>query len=106
MQVELAKIYEKLVAHETEIMNLRKGYMVVNEKYTTALSSLRLLTVSAAEAAKRACVAAEKAFNATSKCAIAAKEAAGQLVIAAAAEAVKMSFEANAIVKKARTQAA
>ena len=47
MQDKLEDIYARLIAHETEIMNLRKGYLVINEKYATALGSLRALTVSA-----------------------------------------------------------
>ena len=52
MNDDIEKIYAKLVAHETEIINLRKGYMIVNERYTKALASLKELTSSAAEAAK------------------------------------------------------
>ena len=84
MQDDIEKIYAKLIAHESEIINLRQGYIVVNEKYTAALSSLRTLTISAAEAAKRACTAAERASIATTKCSVAAKEAANNSVIVAA----------------------
>ena len=69
MNDDIEKIYAKLVAHETEIINLRKGYMIVNERYTKALASLKELTSSAAEAAKKACLAAEHAKHATERCA-------------------------------------
>jgi hypothetical protein len=75
MNDDIEKIYAKLVAHETEIINLRKGFMIVNERYTKALASLKELT-SAADAAKKACQAAEKAKIATEQCANAAREAA------------------------------
>ena len=52
MNDDIEKIYAKLVAHETEIINLRKGYMILNERYTKALGSLKELTNNAAEAAK------------------------------------------------------
>ena len=97
MNDDIEKIYAKLVAHETEIINLRKGYMIINERYTKALVSLKQLTNSAAEAAKKACLAAEKANFATAQCFTAAKEAANQSVIEAAeaaAEAANFSAEA------------
>ena len=84
MKEDIDKIYAKLVSLETEVTNLRQGYMVVNLRYTAALSSLKELTNSATLAAKKACIAAEQAAIATNKCAIAAKEAASKSVIEAA----------------------
>lgn len=84
MKDDIEKIYAKLIAHETEIINLRKGYMIVNERYTKALTSLKELTASAAEAAKKAALAAEHAKQATERCANAAREAASQSVVIAA----------------------
>ena len=112
MADDIEKIYAKLIAHESEIMNLRQGYMIVNERYTQALHSLKELTDTAAHAAKQACIAAEQATISTRKCAEAAKKAADQQVIdaaeaaatkratLAAAEAVKLS---NLAAESART---
>ena len=83
MNDDIEKIYAKLVAHETEIINLRKGYMILNERYTKALGSLKELTNNAAEAAKKACIAAEKASIATAQCAHVATIAADHSVIQA-----------------------
>jgi hypothetical protein len=40
MQGDIDKIYAKLISLETEVTNLRQGYIVVNKRYTEALSSL------------------------------------------------------------------
>ncbi|WP_114636717.1 hypothetical protein [Polynucleobacter necessarius] len=62
MQEDIEKIYAKLVNLETEIQNLREGYIIISERYTVAISSLKSLTASALEAAKRAAVAAKNHY--------------------------------------------
>ena len=41
---DIEKIYAKLIALETEVVNLRQGYVVVNTRYAEALGSLKHLT--------------------------------------------------------------
>ncbi len=84
MQEDIQKIYAKLVNLESEVLNLRKGYIIVNKRYADALSNLKSLTSSALEAAKRTGFAAEKALLAAKNSAKAAKLAASKEVIDAA----------------------
>ena len=72
MKEDIEKIYAKLISLETEIANLRQGYMVVNQRYAEAIGTLKSLTASALEAAKRAAIAAEKALLAAQSSAAAA----------------------------------
>jgi len=62
MQNDIDKIYEKLLSLETELQNLRQGYVSLNQEYAAAVSSLNSLTINALEASKRAVIAAEKAL--------------------------------------------
>ena len=105
MKDDIEKIYAKLVNLETEVTNLRTGYIVVNQRYAEAMGSLKALTASALEAAKRAAIAAEKALLAAKSSATAAKLAASESVIdaaEAAAEAVRMSNLASESARNAR----
>ena len=98
MKDDIEKIYAKLVSLETEVSNLRQGYILVNAQYTKALAGLKSLTNSALEAAKRSAVAAEKALLAAKNSALAAKLAASEAVVAAAeaaADAAAASAEAS-----------
>jgi transglutaminase/protease-like cytokinesis protein 3 len=99
MKDDIEKIYAKLVSLEVEVTNLRTGYIVVNQRYADAMGSLKALTASALEAAKRAAIAAEKALLAAKSSATAAKLAASESVIdaaEAAADAAAASAEAAA----------
>ena len=97
IKADIEKIYAKLVSLETEVTNLRNGYVIVNKRYTEALTTLKTLTQTSLVAAKRAAVAAEKASHAAKICATAAKAAAEKYVIdaaEAAASAAAMAAEA------------
>ncbi len=99
---DIEKIYAKLIALETEVVNLRQGYVVVNTRYAEALGSLKHLTHTSLEAAKRAAAAVahqaeESLLQASAQAAAAAKRAAE-----AAAEAVKMSNLASESARTAR----
>jgi len=47
------KIFAKLAELESEVADLRTGYLVVNKRYTEALSTLKTLTSLTLEAAMR-----------------------------------------------------
>jgi hypothetical protein len=72
MKEDIDKIYAKLISLETEVSNLRQGYITVNARYAEALGTLKELTSSALEAAKRAAISAEKASRSAKNCATAA----------------------------------
>ncbi len=57
-------IFAKLSELESEIATLRSGYLVVNKRYSDALSAMKTLTSNSLEAAVRAALAAEKATQA------------------------------------------
>ena len=84
MQEKIDKLYERLVSLETEVANLRSGYIILDDRYRKALASFRVLTLNAAEAAKRAARAAVLASDAAKQAAEAAKSAASDHVIVAA----------------------
>ena len=102
MQNDIDAIYSKLVTLETEIQNLRQGYMLVNQRYTKAIYSLNSLTTSALDTTKWAAIAAEKALFAAKKSAAAASVAATNDMIAAAEAAA----DAAAATKRAADAAA
>ena len=65
------KVYLKhIVAHskwvwlETEVSDLRQGYLLLNRRYSVALGSLKELNAHACEAAKRSALGATKAVEA------------------------------------------
>jgi hypothetical protein len=89
MTDEIQKIYSKIVGLETEVGDLRQGYLLINRRYSAALTSLKELTSHASEAAKRSASGALKAAEA-------AKHAAE-----AATEAVKMSNLASEAARSA-----
>ena len=64
MTDELKKIYSKLVLLETEVSDLRHGYVLINRRYSVVLTSLKDLTAHACESAKRSANAAIKAADA------------------------------------------
>ena len=64
MDNELETIHAKLSALEAEVINLRQGYIVVNKRFTEALGSLKVLTIHASEAAKRAAASADRSVTA------------------------------------------
>lgn len=41
MNQEIEKIYAKLIDLESEVANLRQGYIVVNQRYAEAIGSLK-----------------------------------------------------------------
>lgn len=94
MNAELEKVYERLAEMGREIGNLRQGYVIVNERYTKALSTLGDMTAGAKEAAHRASSAATFAMQATRKAVEAAREAAAHAVIPAAEEAAQAAWAA------------
>lgn len=89
MNKEIENIYSKLVNLETEVNNLRQGYAVINQRYSEAIGTLKNLTSSALEAAKRAAIAAEKALLAARNSAKAAQLAAAVRMSNAAAESAR-----------------
>src|SRR5690348_6682000 len=99
---ETDKIYKRLAELEREVVNLRGGYVIVNNRYTEALSSLKNLTFHAKEAATRAAAAAGLSRDATRHSAAAAKDAAIHSAIAAASAAAEAAAEAA----KAATESA
>jgi hypothetical protein len=72
MQDDIEKIYSKLVSLETEVSHLRQVYITVNARYAEPIGTLKNLTSSALEAAKRAAISAEKASLSEKNCAKAA----------------------------------
>ena len=84
MKEDTEKTYAKLISLETEVMNLRQGYAVVNQRYLEALASLKLLTQNALEATMRATAAAEKAAFSSKSCARVAAFAARATVLESA----------------------
>ena len=97
MKDDIEKIYGKLVSLESEVGNLRQGYITVNARYADALGTLKTLTSSSLEAAKRAAASAEKASLSAKNCATAAKVAASKAIVEAAdaaADAAAASAEA------------
>ena len=101
MKDDIEKIYTKLVNLETEVSNLRQGYITVNARYAEALGTLKALTSSALEAAKRAAISAEKASLSAKNCATAAKLAASE-AIARAMDAVQTQLaQAGAVEARA-----
>ena len=107
MKEDINKIYAKLLSLETEVQNLRQGYVTLNQQYAAAVSTLNSLTISALEASKRAAIAAEKALSAARNSAKAAHLAASKDAIEAAeaaAKAVRMSNAAAESARSARTK--
>ena len=110
------QIHARLVALETEIMNLRQGYIVTNERYSNALIALRVLTTHSMDAAKRAAASAKKCVIAVQRALDAARQAsdrsadrtvefavaAAEASAEAAAEAVKLSHAASAYIRTAK----
>jgi hypothetical protein len=78
------RIISKLAEMQAEIQALQDGYLVINKRYTQALSSIKELTAHALESAHRSALAAEKSLDATKSALDAAKAAAVTSVIAAA----------------------
>ena len=76
MADEIKLIQSKLVSLETEVSDLRQGYIIINRRYTNALASLKDLTAHASESAKRSANAAIKAADAARNASTAATEAA------------------------------
>ena len=99
MSEEIPKIYAKLVALETVVSDLRQGYLIVNQRYTNALASLKDLTAHASEAAKRSATGALKAAEAAKNASMAATvahqaEESSLIASAQAAEATKIATDA------------
>ena len=84
MTKDLQNIYAKLVILETEVSDLRQGYVIINRRYSNALASLKDLTALATEAAKRSANGAIKAAEAAKNASTAATEAAAIPVLKAA----------------------
>jgi hypothetical protein len=98
------KINDRLLALESEMTHMRESYMVINQKYVNALSSLKHLTAHAGEAAVRSSKAAEFAATAAKHSALAAQEAGSQF-IAVAAEAAAQAAAATKIATEAAREA-
>jgi len=106
MSEEIEKIYSKLIALETVVSDLRQGYLIVNQRYTNALASLKELTAHASEAAKRSAASALKAAEAAKNASLAAAEAAAIPVLTAAdAAAVAAAHAAEAAIEAAASAA-
>ena len=80
----IKEIERKILSLETEVGDLRQGYLIINRRYSQALTALKELTAHAAEAAKRAANGAIKAAAAAKNASTAATEAAAFLVVVAA----------------------
>lgn len=76
MTSEIKLIQSKLLSLETEVSDLRQGYIIINRRYSNALMTLKELTGHASESAKRSANAAIKAANAAKNASTAATEAA------------------------------
>jgi hypothetical protein len=106
MSEETDKIYARLAAQHTEIANLRQGYVIVNNRYATALESLRMLSSNAREAMKRAEAAAQKAAFAAKSAADVASEVVAAAVTEAAATVAIAAKKAAAVIRAAADEAA
>ena len=102
MKEDTEKTYAKLISLETEVMNLRQGYAVVNQRYLEALGSLKLLTQNALDATMRAAAAAEKAAFSSKSCARVAAFAARSAVL----ESDEVSAHAAAMAAQSAVEAA
>ncbi len=97
MTGEIERVYVRLAELEREIVNLRGGYAIVNQRYTDALASLKELTVHSKEAATRAAKSAERSAISSKFAAQAAAEAAERKLVEvanAAADAAAQAAEA------------
>ena len=84
MSDELKEIYLKINMLESEVGDLRNGYLTINKSYSEALKSLKDLTEHACEAAKRSAQSAIRASEAAKNAAVAATEAAATSIVKAA----------------------
>ena len=71
MEDEVRKINQRLTDMQKEIDSLRQGHLAVNRRYVAALESLKQLTIHAREAAQRAADASTKAALAARNAAMA-----------------------------------
>lgn len=100
------KIFAKLATLETEITTLRDGYLVVNQRYSAALGTMKTLTALTLDAALRSATAAEKSALASKNAAAAAVAAASVPVIEAALSAAEAAGLAAVAAAEASAAAA
>ena len=80
-------LYDRVVSIEKELMNLRQGYVIVNDRYNTAMGSLTTVTHHSVVAAQKAALSAQNSETAASNAAKAAQVAAEHDVVSAAQSA-------------------
>lgn len=62
MNKEMEQIHARMGELEREITNLRQGYVIVNQRYSESLLSLKELSSFTTQAAKRSALAADHAL--------------------------------------------
>jgi hypothetical protein len=78
METDSKKLAESLDALHREFADFRAHYLVVNERYSQSLATLKGLTTNAKTAAMRAAASAKHSLDATNKAYEAVKDAANQ----------------------------
>ena len=77
-------LYARVVSIEKELINLRQGYVIVNDRYNSAMSLLTKVSSHSVVAAQKAAVSARNSETAAGNAAEAAKIAADHAVLSAA----------------------